>query len=169
MHPRAPFAPELRTLPGSAKALGYRMPAEWEPLERVWLTPPHNPETWPGCFEQAQAQFGALMEAMKPFVAIATTQALGIATNDSWIRDYGPIFVVRDRAGFGTRTSLFGDASGADGQSPRSKVQGPKSKVQSPRSLRRSPQINNRKSEINNPPPRPPPRIRPSPWPSGPS
>src|SRR5437016_6525371 len=29
------------------KALGYRMPAEWEPQEAVWLTWPHNELTWP--------------------------------------------------------------------------------------------------------------------------
>src|SRR5262244_3116993 len=30
------------------KSLGYRMPAEWEPQEAVWLTWPHNELTWPG-------------------------------------------------------------------------------------------------------------------------
>ena len=72
------------------------MPAEWEPLARVWLTPPHNAETWPGCLKKAQQQFRALMAAMKPYVEVATTQRLKIRTNDSWIRDYGPIFVVKD-------------------------------------------------------------------------
>ena len=28
-------------------SLGYRMPAEWEPHSRTWLTWPHNSETWP--------------------------------------------------------------------------------------------------------------------------
>ena len=37
----------------SAAALGYRMPAEFEPIEAVWLTYPHDERTWPGCFEQA--------------------------------------------------------------------------------------------------------------------
>ena len=30
------------------KTLGYRMPAEWEPQEAVWLPWPHNELTWPG-------------------------------------------------------------------------------------------------------------------------
>src|SRR5947208_9330508 len=30
------------------KTLGYRMPAEWEPQEAVWLAWPHNELTWPG-------------------------------------------------------------------------------------------------------------------------
>ena len=33
---------------------------------------------------------------MQPYVEVCTTQALGFATNDSWIRDYGPIFVVKN-------------------------------------------------------------------------
>ena len=74
--------------------LGYRMPAEWEPQACVWVTEPHNPETWPGCLDQAQQQFTTLIEAMRPFVQVRTTQSLGIATDDSWIRDYGPLFVI---------------------------------------------------------------------------
>ena len=30
------------------RSLGYRMPAEWEPQEAVWLAWPHNPDTWAG-------------------------------------------------------------------------------------------------------------------------
>ncbi len=33
------------------RALGYRMPAEWEPHEATWLAWPHNPEDWPGKFQ----------------------------------------------------------------------------------------------------------------------
>src|SRR5580658_5677910 len=32
------------------RALGFRMPAEWEPHEATWLAWPHNPEDWPGKF-----------------------------------------------------------------------------------------------------------------------
>lgn len=31
-------------------ALGYRMPAEWEPMAAVWLAWPHNRSDWPGKF-----------------------------------------------------------------------------------------------------------------------
>jgi len=95
-HPRTRFAKSLKRLRGNARSLGYRMPAEWEPLARVWLTPPYNPETWPGCLPKAQAQFRRFMAELRKSVTVATTQSLKIATNDSWIRDYGPIFVVRD-------------------------------------------------------------------------
>ncbi|HUI85329.1 MAG TPA: agmatine deiminase family protein [Candidatus Binatia bacterium] len=32
-------------------ALGYRMPAEWEPHEATWMAWPHNRSDWPGKFE----------------------------------------------------------------------------------------------------------------------
>jgi agmatine deiminase len=32
-------------------ALGYRMPAEWEPHAATWIAWPHNREDWPGKFE----------------------------------------------------------------------------------------------------------------------
>lgn len=79
----------------SAQALGYRMPAEFEPVDCVWVVPPHNEETWPGCFEAAQAQHAGWIDLMRPYVEVRTTDSIGIDTNDSWIRDFGPIFVVK--------------------------------------------------------------------------
>lgn len=72
----------------------YRMPAEWEPLDAVWLVRPHNPETWPGCLDQARAQWDAFAATLARHVRVRTTDELGIPTVDSWIRDFGPIFVV---------------------------------------------------------------------------
>lgn len=78
----------------SSKRPAYRWPAEWEPLAAVWVVPPHNEETWPGCLEQAQAEHEAWRAAMSQVVRVRTTDELGIATNDSWVRDFGPLFVV---------------------------------------------------------------------------
>jgi agmatine deiminase len=39
------------TLPDTPAALGYRMPAEWEPHEATWIAWPHNRADWPGKFE----------------------------------------------------------------------------------------------------------------------
>lgn len=87
----------------SAKALGYRMPAEWEPAACVWVVPPHNPETWPGCLDAAQAQHADWVDLMRPHVEVRTPGSLGIDTDDSWIRDFGPVFVTRGQGAEGTR------------------------------------------------------------------
>src|SRR5438105_4282574 len=98
---------------------GYRMPAEWEPHRATYMTWPHNRETWPGKFDPVPAQYAAVAAALSRFEPVrllvnddtAAEQArawLGKAaarmdcmeflihpTNDSWVRDYGPIFVAR--------------------------------------------------------------------------
>lgn len=84
------------TDPTPPEPASFRWPAEWEPLEAVWVVPPHNQETWPGCLAHAQAEHAAWCAAMSEVVRVRTTDELGIATNDSWVRDFGPLFVWRD-------------------------------------------------------------------------
>ncbi|MEM1211213.1 MAG: agmatine deiminase family protein [Planctomycetota bacterium] len=73
------------------------LPPEWHPVDAVWVVPPHNPETWPGCFEQAQQQHADWCAAMKQAgITVRTPADLGIPTNDSWIRDFGPLFTFDD-------------------------------------------------------------------------
>lgn len=78
----------------------FRMPAEFEPQATVWVDPPHNAETWPGpgCFTAAVAQFDDLCRHIARFTPVSTTRELNMRTNDSWIRDYGPVFVVETPA-----------------------------------------------------------------------
>jgi len=84
----------------SARSLGYRVPGEFEPVEAVWFTYPHNLDTWPGCFEKACGQYD---EVLKQAAKFAKVNVIGRdfqwRTNDSWVRDYGPIFVVKARGG----------------------------------------------------------------------
>ena len=88
------------TLPAeSAAALGYRLPAEFEPVDAVWLTYPHNLDTWPRCFEEACKQYDHFIVQAKRFTkvnVIGKGRDFEWTTNDSWVRDYGPIFVVRE-------------------------------------------------------------------------
>jgi agmatine deiminase len=103
-------------------ALGFRMPAEWERQDAVWLSWPTNRQTWPGCFRMIPAKFAEIAaqisrrEIVRVNVAArhrARASSLVAAagadmgkveffnhpTNDAWCRDHGPIFVRRGRAG----------------------------------------------------------------------
>lgn len=106
------------------RSLGYRMPAEWEPQEAIWLAWPHNELTWPdGMLARVESSYVQIIEALhtgqkiKLLVKNADTEAtvrlmLGRAGvdlsrvlfvqatyQDSWIRDYGPTFVVNKDLG----------------------------------------------------------------------
>lgn len=98
----------------------YRWPAEWEPHTRTWVAWPVSAATWPGIFERippAYAKFVAAIaefepvsvlaggagvaESAKPLIDAACEEAgsrfpvelIDIPVNDSWTRDYGPIFL----------------------------------------------------------------------------
>ena len=100
------------------KTLGYRMPAEWEPQEAVWLAWPHNELTWPGgLLADVEGSYIEIIRALytgqkikllvknsdsearirgllgRADVALEQIVFLRMATEDSWIRDYGPTFV----------------------------------------------------------------------------
>jgi len=105
---------------GRGGELPWRWPAEWETHAATWLAWPHNPETWPGRHAQAKQQFVGLVRALaerEPVRLLVrdaemeaeARQALSragvgvddavwlhrVPTNDSWLRDSGPIFLVR--------------------------------------------------------------------------
>lgn len=98
-HPRIERFEDLLIPAVSAGELGYRLPAEWEAQSCVWVSPPTNPETWPRCLMQAGRQFDAWIDQLRRFAPVCTPQSLGISTDDAWMRDYGPIFVVREGNG----------------------------------------------------------------------
>jgi agmatine deiminase len=99
------------------RALGYRMPAEWEPHEATWLAWPHNPEDWPGKFasipwlyveivrllaEREKVQLivenAAMQVRVKGMLARAGVNLDRVLfhrwlTDRGWMRDSGPIFV----------------------------------------------------------------------------
>lgn len=97
-----------------------RWPAEWEPHAATWLSWPHNPDTWPRRLREAEAEYVVLVRllAEREPVRINVQDAaheervrtlLGRdveddvscfhhPTDDAWVRDHGPIFVL-DSAG----------------------------------------------------------------------
>ena len=102
---------------GTPRALGYRVPAEWEPHEATWLAWPHNPEDWPGKFQPIPwiyAEIVRLLAAHEHVHLIVenaaserrVTGSLRRAganldqvsfhawpTDRGWTRDSGPIFI----------------------------------------------------------------------------
>jgi agmatine deiminase len=103
-------------------ALGFRMPAEWERQEAVWLSWPHRHRTWPGQFRPIPGVFArfaaqiSLREKVRINVAalhrkrarslieragadMANVGFFNHPTNDAWCRDHGPIFVRSGRTG----------------------------------------------------------------------
>jgi agmatine deiminase len=101
------------------KSAGFRMPAEWEPQEAVWLTWPHNEITWPdGMLVEVEQAYVEIIRAIhtgekvkllvrnfeseakirlaldREDVALTQIVFVPVATEDSWIRDYGPTFLV---------------------------------------------------------------------------
>lgn len=101
---------ELR-VPSSSIAMNRRWPAEWEPQDAVWFAWPHRKATWPRHFKPIPAAFAAIVNAASEYTTVRvlapsgklakdakrhlsdTVELVDIATNDCWIRDYGPTFV----------------------------------------------------------------------------
>jgi agmatine deiminase len=108
--------------PTSPAALGYRMPAEWEPHEATWIAWPHNREDWPGKFAPipwVYTEIVRLLSKVEPVnilvkgrkmkrdaadrldaagVDLSCVTFVKAPTDRAWTRDSGPTFVVSDRA-----------------------------------------------------------------------
>ena len=95
-------------------AASYRLPAEWEPHAATWLAWPHRRATWLGPFEPIPLVYEqlarliarhepvriigsveVLAEPRERLVGVANVEFVTIPTNDSWVRDTGPVFLVR--------------------------------------------------------------------------
>src|ERR1035438_10474753 len=46
------------------RALGFRMPAEWEPHEATWIAWPHNEDDWPGRFAPIPWIYGEIVRKL---------------------------------------------------------------------------------------------------------
>jgi agmatine deiminase len=99
-------------------ALGYRMPAEWEPHAATWLSWPRRegisfPDSFDGVLPALRAMVEALIESEQVCINVgndvheaearAVLRGLSmeritfyrVPTNEPWCRDHGPIFLIR--------------------------------------------------------------------------
>jgi agmatine deiminase len=111
-------APLEKTMPSRLESTprkdGFRMPAEWEPHVGCWMLWPERSDNWRNGAKPAQHSFAAVAKAIalgEP-VTVCTSPAqyaaarellvpqirvVEMTSNDSWIRDCGPSFVVNDK------------------------------------------------------------------------
>ena len=96
----------------------YRMPAEWEPHAATWLAWPHRETDWPGKLAAIPWVYGEIVRVLarhervnlivpdavtgqrarqlltRAATNVANVTFWDVATDRSWVRDSGPIFVV---------------------------------------------------------------------------
>ncbi len=94
---------------------GFRMPAEWEPHAGTWMLWPERPDNWRENALPAQRAYAAVAAAIAKSELVTMGVSAGqfdsarrmlpkgvrvveISSNDAWMRDVGPTFVV-DRRG----------------------------------------------------------------------
>jgi agmatine deiminase len=109
-----------RRVTGTPAALGYRLPAEWEPHEATWIGWPHNFSDWPGKFTPIPWVYAEIVRKIAPREIVrilvkskahkedakrvlrrvganlSRVEFFQFPTNRGWTRDFGPIFVKRD-------------------------------------------------------------------------
>lgn len=100
------------------KGLGYRFPAEWEPQEAVWFAWPVREDLWPGRLERVREQLVRLYvlaatyqtvhvlcpeSRQKDLIGLINAaggsdriEFLNYETDDIWIRDFGPLFLLNE-------------------------------------------------------------------------
>jgi agmatine deiminase len=105
-------------------ALGFWMPAEWEPHTATWLAWPHEKTDWPGKFapipwvyadiarhlsqvervrilvENAAMERDARRMLKSAGANLSAVDFFRVPTNRGWIRDFGPIFVHNGKGAF---------------------------------------------------------------------
>lgn len=121
-----------RMLESTPAGDGFWMPAEWERHAGTWMAWPERPDTWRDDAGPAGAAFAEVAAAIgisEPVTMTASPAAMKraqaalpgavrvveLATDDAWMRDIGPTFVVDDA---GTRRGvdwIFNAWGGRDG------------------------------------------------------
>ena len=121
-----------RTLNTTPADDGYRMPAEYAPHAGCWMLWPERPDNWRDDARPAQAAFIAVASAIAAFEPVtigvsarqyefararvpANIRLVELSSDDAWMRDVGPTFVVNDRGerrGIDWRFNAWGGLDG---------------------------------------------------------
>ena len=107
----------MSTDSSTPRALGFRMPAEWEPHEATWIAWPHNEDDWPGRFAPIPWTYGEIVRKLSAVERVqilvhsedlresarqilekvgANMAAVHFhlqATDRVWTRDFAPLFL----------------------------------------------------------------------------
>jgi agmatine deiminase len=100
-----------RTLKSTPARDGFRMPAEFEPHAGCWMLWPERPDNWRRRAEPAQQAFAAVAASIARFEPVtvgasvqqyarardalpATARVIELSSDDAWMRDVGPTFLV---------------------------------------------------------------------------
>lgn len=123
----------MTTLISTPRNDGYFMPAEWAPHSQTWMVWPQRPDNWREQGVPAQAAFAAVARAIARFepvtVCASAEQYLAaraalddprirvveMSTDDAWVRDTGPTFVVDGKGGLRGVDWTFNAWGGLDG------------------------------------------------------
>lgn len=93
---------------------GFRMPAEFEPQERIYMIWPKRPDNWRMGAKPAQEAYTNVATAISDFTKVTmlvdyecyenarerlpeNIKVVEMSSNDSWVRDCGPTFLVNDK------------------------------------------------------------------------
>ena len=105
-----------RTLQSDPRRDRYRMPGEFEPHAGCWMLWPERPDNWRNGGKPAQSAFVEVAKAIARFepvtMCVSASQfqnararlpenirVVEMASDDSWIRDCGPTFVIDGKGG----------------------------------------------------------------------
>ena len=97
----------------SSQKSDYRLPAEWEPHAATWVAWPHRRASFLGNFDEVPVAFSKLVRLLAQYEPVrvigseavlrdaslhllrdgARVELIEIPTNDSWLRDTGPVFL----------------------------------------------------------------------------
>src|SRR5262245_25064962 len=103
-------------LTASPAADGFRMPGEFEPHAGCWMLWPERPDVWRSAATYAERAFASVATAIATSEPVtvgvshdryaqarellpATVRVIELTSDDAWMRDVGPTFVVNEAGG----------------------------------------------------------------------